>query len=246
MNRKYFYYVGVYTDNSELRYVTRTDNASKPWVYDVTEAPLAFSKSDAERLVETLTLNFVRAVLIKSPMEITSHPGVTTDSAEKCTVEPDVFYLNSEPGKLKYWSNGCGELHHHGEYEITEKELPKELLRAYKDLFSEGQFAMTCYLAEYDNKYGITLESVYDTDYAKFLGISYASLVSMARERAVELAKAVPGYTVLFGFDTLEWSDGSKDSQLILFLPWDISEEEYTRVGKLADSIVCSFSSELV
>ena len=37
--------------------------------------------------------------------------------------------------RLKYWSNACGELHHHGEYDLDNvSELPIELQRAYNEL----------------------------------------------------------------------------------------------------------------
>ena len=34
--------------------------------------------------------------------------------------------------KFFYWSNACGDLHFHGKRDITERELPPELLYAYK------------------------------------------------------------------------------------------------------------------
>ena len=54
---------------------------------------------------------------------------------------------------LKYWSNACGELHHHGEYALDDvSELPEELQRAYNELWKEGNGCYE-YLVEYDGKY---------------------------------------------------------------------------------------------
>ena len=68
----------------------------------------------------------------------------------------DVFESEKELNKhLKYWSNACGELHHQGEYDLTNiSELPEELQRAYENLWEEGNGCLE-YLVEYDGKYYI-------------------------------------------------------------------------------------------
>ena len=155
-----------------------------------------------------------------------------------------VIDLNKNFAQYKYWSNGCGDLHHHGEFDITFEELPVPLQRVYNELFSEGQFCMNCYLAEFEGKYGISLEAEYDREYARDLGITYEELITAAREKAAALAEAFPQYPVMFGVDTEVWSDGDRSSQMVLFLPADITEEEYKKAGTMADKIVWPNSAE--
>ena len=46
---------------------------------------------------------------------------------------------NELDNHIKYWSNACGDLHHHGEYDLENaSELPLELQRAYAELWREG------------------------------------------------------------------------------------------------------------
>lgn len=63
--------------------------------------------------------------------------------------------------KITYWSNAIGELHHNGEYMLKdESELPKELQRAYKELWGEGTGSYE-YLVEFKGKYYIAVENEY-------------------------------------------------------------------------------------
>lgn len=78
MSRKNYYYVGIITDSSDLRFITSVDNASKTWRYDVAIPPLGMSKSVAESLAEALLMNFVPAVVVKSALLLTGHPGSKT------------------------------------------------------------------------------------------------------------------------------------------------------------------------
>ena len=77
---------------------------------------------------------------------------------------------------LKYWSNACGELHHHGEYDLDNiLELPEELQRAYNELWKEGNGCLE-YLVEYDGKYYIALVSEFDDTFADDSNISMEEL----------------------------------------------------------------------
>lgn len=88
---------------------------------------------------------------------------------------------------LKYWSNACGELHHHGEYDLTNiSELPEELQRAYKDLWEEGNGCLE-YLVEYDGKYYIALISEFDNTFANDSGLSMDELYERAKSNALRL-----------------------------------------------------------
>lgn len=88
---------------------------------------------------------------------------------------------------LKYWSNACGELHHHGEYDLDSvSELPEELQRAYNELWKEGNGCLE-YLVEYDSKYYIALVSEFDDTFAYDSCVSMEKLYDIVRKNALEL-----------------------------------------------------------
>ncbi len=88
---------------------------------------------------------------------------------------------------LKYWSNACGELHHHGEYDIQNIiELPKELQRAYKELWKEGCGCHE-YLVEYDGSYYIALVSEFDDTFADDVNLSMDELYEIGKRNALKL-----------------------------------------------------------
>ena len=88
---------------------------------------------------------------------------------------------------LKYWSNACGELHHHGEYDLKDvTELPEELQRAYNELWKEGNGCLE-YLVEYDKKYYIALVSEFDDTFADDSGVSMEELYEVAKGNALKL-----------------------------------------------------------
>ena len=98
------------------------------------------------------------------------------------------FNSESELNKhLKYWSNACGDLHHHGEYDINDiSELPEELQRAYKELWKEGYGCLE-YLVEYNGKYYIALISEFDDDFAKNNNLSMDDLYDTVKKNAFNL-----------------------------------------------------------
>lgn len=100
----------------------------------------------------------------------------------------DVFENEKEMNKhLKYWSNACGELHYHGEYDLTNiLELPEELQRAYKELWEEGNGCLE-YLVEYDGQYYIALISEFDDTFANDNGLSMDELYERAKFNALKL-----------------------------------------------------------
>lgn len=152
-------------------------------------------------------------------------------------------FKNEIGGNFVYWSNGCGDLHHNGEYTIHNVEdLPKELQRAFIELWSEGIYGVRCYLVEFNGKYGIAFEAGYDKYYADDLEISYEQLVRIAREKSVECSNKYPEYDVIFGEDTEEWSDGSTDSIVMIIMPWDISERKFDEVGKYLETMCYEIS----
>ena len=87
---------------------------------------------------------------------------------------------------LKYWSNACGELHHHGEYDLKDiSELPEELQRAYDELWREG--GCYEYLVEYDGKYYVSLVSEFNDTFAEDNNISMGELYEIAKKNALQL-----------------------------------------------------------
>ena len=70
---KYKYYVMVFT-NEGPKYVTSINWSDKMAEWDTSEKPLEMNAATAEDIYRGLCLNFHYAVLIKSLIEITSHP----------------------------------------------------------------------------------------------------------------------------------------------------------------------------
>lgn len=146
-----------------------------------------------------------------------------------------MFYIyKCEPYEnFMYWSNSLGELHHNGEYDIENvNELPEELQRAYNDLFCDGMYGVRVYLSEFNNKYGISFSASYDDCYANDLNITYKELVMIAKHKAIELSEKYSGFDILFGEDSIQFSDGSNETEILIFMPWNITEEKFDEVGE--------------
>lgn len=62
--------------------------------------------------------------------------------------------------KLKFWCNGYGYLHYHGEYPIAEDDLPYSLEYAYEELWSEGSGCCCKYLVDYNENYYLAIEGI--------------------------------------------------------------------------------------
>lgn len=145
---------------------------------------------------------------------------------------------------LRYFSNCCGDLHHWGQYDITEDELPEELKKLYHTLWAEDEYGLYCYLVEFKGQYGIALIAEYHeyeadgsvSDY----GYNFAEKVSETlSERLPEIAPGLHAQIVLAkeqGFPgSLEEDDPA--TELVLFMDHDVSEENYRAAGKLFGSI---------
>ena len=124
-------------------------------------------------------------------------------------------YESDFDNDLMFWSNCTADLWHDGE--IGEDDLPDELASCLNELWTDSHL-VSCYLVEYKGRYGIALESIYDRDFAKSLGITYSELVTRAEKKANYISKEWPQFVTLFGKDTQIWSNGCVDSQLRLFL----------------------------
>lgn len=80
-------------------------------------------------------------------------------------------YESTLDNDLVFWSNATADLWHDGE--IGEDDLPDELASCLNELWTDSHL-VSCYLVEYKGRYGIALESIFDRDFAKSLGITYA------------------------------------------------------------------------
>ena len=135
-----------------------------------------------------------------------------------------------------YWSNSCGDLFHGGE-DIEREELPAELERAFRDLWEENEFGLTCFLAEFYGRYGISLEAGYSDCDADNWDIRRAELDRIAEKEAEKIAAKLKDSLVIFGKRVQAWSDGTFDTIVSVFVPWDTGKKDYERIGKRIEAI---------
>ena len=148
-----------------------------------------------------------------------------------------LYKFNDKLENFVYWCNNAGDLHHNAEYWIDEVEdLPKELQVAYNELWSDSYWA-SCYIAEFNGKYGIALEAEYSSYFAEELEVSRQELDNMVEDKAIELADKYSEYDVIFGKDTIKWSDGEVNSAMLIFMPWNTSKEKFLEVQEYFDSM---------
>lgn len=141
---------------------------------------------------------------------------------------------NDMPNSFKYWSNSCGDTFIDGRW-IDEKDLPHELQRALNELWSDGMYVMRLYLAEFNGVYGVSVQAEYEESDG---GCACSpDTIAYARSKAVELSNAYPEYDILFGENAEEWSDGTIDTIVAIFMPWDTSVEKFEEVCKYFDSM---------
>lgn len=145
---------------------------------------------------------------------------------------------NNMPNGLKYWSNSCGDLFD-GSKEIDEKDLPHELQFALNVLWSDGMYVMRLYLAEFNGVYGISVEAEYEESDGGCA--CNPETIAYAHNKAVNLADAYPEHTVLFGENAEEWSDGTIDTIVSIFMPWDTDVKTFEEVCKYFDSMCYDF-----
>lgn len=89
--------------------------------------------------------------------------------------------------RLKFWSNAAGELHHYGQYDLNDaSELPKELQRAYDELWNTGDRCLE-YLVEFDGKYYVALICEFCKFFADDEKISMGELYKLAKQNALGL-----------------------------------------------------------
>lgn len=169
-------------------------------------------------------------------------------------IEYDAKSIFQYIADLKYWSNCCGDLHYHGEYDIEQNEkeekLPPALLRAYNELWSEDTGSL-CYLTEYKGKYKIALINEFDEEFADKQNISMPHLFEKLKERAEE-------FSLMKIFESAQFliSEGQghlidenfcayDHHELVVLLPCDISKEEFDTIANFLYENLCEFEKEL-
>lgn len=141
--------------------------------------------------------------------------------AKKKPAQIHVFQKGSDAERLRlirYWSNSLGELHHHGEYDIVESELPAELRAAYNTAY--GHSCLRSYLVETADGYGISCEMSFDRDCAKTLGVHHhkvfeaivSTVISGARNEALNGC-------VIYLFEDIETYN---EHEIVFVFPADI------------------------
>ena len=149
---------------------------------------------------------------------------------------------------FRYWSNCCGDLHHWGQYDITEDELPEELRKIYHTLWAEDEYGLYCYLTEFKGQYGIALIAEYheyeetETDLVKSdFGYEYAEKVAgLLSERLSDVAPGINAKILLAKQQGFPGSapDGEDPSrELVLFMDHNVSEDHYRAAAKLFESL---------
>ncbi len=131
---------------------------------------------------------------------------------------------------LKYWCNACGDLHHHGEYDIEEKDLPKELLRAYSVLWTEGNGSL-CYLVEYKGEYKIALINEFDKDYAKDTCSTMAKLFDHMKSKAVDFSEMEEFKTAQIVIT--EEAGFLECHEFVVLLPCDTSKDLFDKIAAI-------------
>lgn len=107
----------------------------------------------------------------------------------KVTVKNKEIHLYESKEELynhfSYWCTATGDFFHNGNY-IEEQDVPEPLLKAYKELYKEGNGCYE-YLAEYDGKYYVALVSEFDSEYAEDSDMSMGELFEIGKDNALNL-----------------------------------------------------------
>lgn len=115
--------------------------------------------------------------------------GESEENMKKVTIKNKEHreYDNKEElyNHFSYWSTATGDFFHNGNY-CEEKDVPEPLLKAYNELYKEGNGCHE-YLAEYDGKYYIALVSEFDSEYAEDSDMSMDELFEIGKDNALNL-----------------------------------------------------------
>ena len=124
--------------------------------------------------------------------------------------------------KLKFWCSGCGDLHYHGEYDITENDLPYSLEYAYKELWSDGSGCLE-YLVDYNGNYYLAIEGEYDSDDEDFLGVYTKAVIGVS-----ELLTQNSNCKVIINANP----DSVWDKEIYFLVPAEMEKEEFDKLER--------------
>lgn len=144
---------------------------------------------------------------------------------------------------IKYWSNSMGELHHHGEYDITEEELPEELRQVYQEIDCFERYGSRVYLVETEKGCGIALINEYDECFAKDCSLTMDNLFMSAMVDAVAI-RSCPEFESASIYLAKELGFESSHELAVIF-PASISKEAFEEAAKLLDETVYKAAAEL-
>ena len=139
---------------------------------------------------------------------------------------------------FKYWCNGIGELFNpniNGLPSIEADELPRELQRAYSDLWYGGSVNSLCYLVSYKENYCIALLCEYDQYTAENIGTSFDKLYAFVSRKAIAIsenelvktAKAEVISTKELGFNNC--------NEIIVVVPWNVDRDLFNKLTNYID-----------
>ena len=128
---------------------------------------------------------------------------------------------------LKYWCNGVGELHFHGQHDITKEELPGPLRRAYEDLWTDTCGSI-CYLVDYGCEYFIALVNEWDTTEENDETPERLYLDMKGKARLFMQPREFDKAAILLGKDT-----GIDCHEFIVLLPAYTDKETFGQVASI-------------
>jgi len=124
--------------------------------------------------------------------------------------------------KLKFWCSRCGDLHYHGEYDITEDDLPSPLRYAYNKLWSEGTGCLK-YIVDYNGSYYLAIEGEYDVDDENFLGVYTKAVIGVT-----ELLTQNNNCKVIINANP----DSVWDKEIYFLVPAEMEKKEFDKLEK--------------
>ena len=139
------------------------------------------------------------------------------------------FEFENKVNSLNYYSNSCGELHYNGDFSINENDLPNELKIAFDKLWSDD-YGFNCYLTQFNNQYGIMLTAEYSTFDAKDFKIDYYIMLGKLQAFAKQLAYNLFNFDVIFCMDIEKYSEEDKESDIMVFIPYNIEKFELLKI----------------
>lgn len=124
--------------------------------------------------------------------------------------------------KLNFWCSRCGDLHYHGEYDITEDDLPSPLRYAYNKLWSEGPVCLK-YIVDYNGSYYLAIEGEYDADDENFLGVYTKAVIGVT-----ELLTQNNNCKVIINANP----DSVWDKEIYFLVPAEMEKKEFDKLEK--------------